>query len=64
MILKSVLIVCCFITVWVYMLTRLFKGMAKRYNERCEEHKRKMEQMKSEHEQKRKELNEKWGNFR
>ncbi|MFW7411844.1 hypothetical protein [Vagococcus fluvialis] len=61
MILKSILIVCCFITIWVFMFTRSFKGMVKRDNERHGEHKRKMERMQSEYEQKRKEFNEKWG---
>jgi hypothetical protein len=43
------------------MFTRSFKGIAKRDNERREEHERKMKRMQSEYEQKRKEFNEKWG---
>lgn len=61
MILKSIFIVCSFVTIWVFMFTRSFKGIAKRDKERREEHERKMKRMQSEYEQKRKEFNEKWG---
>lgn len=61
MIIKGILIVCCFVTAWVFMFTRAFKGMLKSNNRGHEEHERKMKRMEAEHEQKRKEFNEKWG---